>query len=217
MPLGQRVAVVLDDDRLLAALIASQLEENGFECHVAHTVGEARALLKSYDVDVAIIDIHLANGPSGIQVAKAAEKAHPGVGIVFLTNTPDYISLEVSPSDLPQHFGVAGKDSLASGDDLLDALESVLVSSREPIRHDVTMSPSFATLTKSQREILKDVAMGLTNQAIADKRNITKRSVERSLQNVFDKLDIADNPTTNRRATAIRRYVEALGLPPAHG
>lgn len=216
MPLGQRGAIIIEDDRLMASLIGSLLEIQGFECHVAHSAKEAKAVLKSNDIDVAVIDIHLGNGPSGIQVAKAAEKTHPGVGIVFLTNTPEFISLEVKQSDLPHHFGVVGKDRLTSSEELVDAVESVLSIGRIPIRHDRTLSPGMSDLTLHQREVLRDVAAGLTNQAIAAKRGVTKRSVERTLQAVFERLDIPDNETTNRRATAIRHYVEAAGFPPPH-
>ena len=217
MPLGQRGAVVIEDDRLMASLIASLLEEHGFECHIAHSAKEAKAVLKSSDIDVAIVDIHLGNGPSGIQLAKSAERTHPGVGVVFVTNTPEYISLDVQEADLPRHFGVAGKDQLASGEELLDAIESVLSDKRTPVRHDKARSPLLSGLTGLQREVLKDVAAGLTNQAIADKRQVNKRSVERTLQTIFERLDIPDNDTTNRRATAIRRYVEAVGFPPSDG
>lgn len=217
MPLGQRGAVIIEDDRLMASLISSLLEEHGFECHVAHSAKEAKAVLKSCDIDVAIVDIHLGDGPSGIQLAKATEKAHPGVGIVFLTNTPEYISLETEAPDLPRHFGVAGKDNLSSGNDLLDAIESVLATGGQPVRHDLSTNAALAKLTPLQRDILKDVAMGLTNQAIADQREVTKRSVERVLHTVFEKLGIPDNSTTNRRAIAIRHYVEAVGFPPSDG
>lgn len=217
MPLGQRGAVIIEDDRLMASLIASLLAEHGFLCHVAHSASEAKTALKTADVDVAVVDIHLGNGPSGVQLAKAAEKTHPGVGVVFLTNTPEYIALEVKPSDLPHHFGVAGKDSLANTHELLDAIESVLAINRTPVRHDKMTPSALSSLTPHQREILRDVATGLTNQAIADKRQVAKRSVERTLQTVFERLGIPDNATTNRRALAIRHYAEAAGFPPSDG
>ena len=215
MSLRQRGAVIIEGNRLLASLIASFLEEHGFLCHVAHTASEAKTVLKTADIDVAIVDIHLGYGPNGVQLAEAAEKTHPGMGVVFLTNTPEYIALEVQPSDLPRHFGVAGKDILANSHDLLDAIESVLSINRTPVRHDKVAPSTLSSLTPHQRQILRDVATGLTNQAIADKRQVTKRSVERALQTVFERLGITDNPTTNRRALAIRHYAEAAGFPPS--
>jgi DNA-binding NarL/FixJ family response regulator len=214
MALGSRTALIIEDDRLMASLIADLLSDHGFECVVAHTATEAKRALKASDVDVAVIDIRLGAGPSGVQVATAVEKTHPGVGIVFLTNTPEYISLEVKESDLPSHFAVAGKDRLASGEELLDAVESVLVANRSPVRHDTGKSSVLASLIRHQREVLHDVAAGLTNHAIATKRGVTTRSVERTLQNVFQRLGIPDSDTTNRRAVAIRHYVEAAGFPP---
>ena len=214
MSVRQRSVLILDDDRLLTSLLTALLERHGFRCHVANDVSEARKIIRSTELDVAVLDIHLGDGPSGLQLASALAKTHPGVGIVFLTKTPDLVAEGVDLRTLPEGFGVAGKENIGSGEELLDAIESVLSTKRQPIRHDKDSAKALRALTSHQKEILRHVASGLTNRAIAERQGVTERSVERSLQAIFLRLGIAQSSETNPRVEAVRHYVEALGFPP---
>ena len=214
MVVGRRSALVLDDDRLLASLIATMLSERGFTCHVAHTVSEARAIMKVHELDVALLDIHLGEGPSGIQLAKVIEDTQPGVGIVFLSRTPDLVNVSADKTSLPTTYAVAGKDNLDTVDELLDAIESVLSSKRVPVKHSKIDESALESLTKHQLTLLREVAAGLTNKAIAKRHEVTERSVERTLQAIFVKLGVSHSDQQNPRVEAIRAYVEVFGFPP---
>lgn len=212
MPISGRKVLVLDDDQLLASLIASLLEAHDFITHTANDVSSAMKIVRSEELDVALVDINLGAGPSGIQFATSLVKSQPGVGVVFLTRTPDLAAVGIDPKSLPEGSGVAGKDNLEDGKELLDAIESVL-SHHQPIRHDATNRTPISTLTAHQLAVLKDVATGLTNKAIATKNDTTERSVERTLQAIFTKLDIEQTGQVNPRVEAIRLYIEFVGLP----
>lgn len=214
MVVGQRSALVVEDDRLLASLISGLLSDHGFTCHVAHDVSGAKKILRTAEIDVALLDIHLGEGPSGVQLASALEKTQPGVGIVFLTKTPDLVAAGIELASLPQVYGVAGKDNIGSSDELLDAIESVLSTRRSPVRHDKAELGPLRDLTTHQRSVLKLVASGLTNKAIAERTQVTERSVERSLQAIFRHLSIDQDGERKPRVEAIRHYVEAFGFPP---
>jgi DNA-binding NarL/FixJ family response regulator len=211
---AQRTVLVVEDDRLLASLVATMLEGENFVVHTAHDVAGATALLKVIEPDVAVLDVNLGDGPSGIQLGQLMAITHPGVGIVFLTQFPDLKAAGIEPSALPEGAAVAGKDRLDAGKDLLDAIDSVLVSTKEPLRHDTEHHTSLTHLTSHQLEVLKQVASGMTNFAIAQTNNTTERSVERTLHNIFSRLGIEQSATTNPRVEATRRYIAHLGLPP---
>lgn len=214
MAVGRRSVLVLDDDRLLASLIAGQLEERGFTCFVAHTVSEARAIMKNEELDVTLLDIHLGEGPSGIQLAKVIEATQPGVGIVFLSKTPDLVNVSADKGSLPSTYAVAGKENLDNTDELVGAIESVLSSTGSPVKHSKLESSALDGLTKHQLSILREVASGLTNRAIAQNNQVTERSVERTLQAIFLKLGVAPSDQQNPRVAAIRAYVDVFGFPP---
>ncbi|MCF8549292.1 MAG: response regulator [Pontimonas sp.] len=214
MAVGRRSVLVLDDDRLLASLIGTILSERGFTCFVAHTVSQARAIMKNEELDVALLDVHLGDGPSGIQLAKAIESSQPGVGIVFLSKTPDLVNVSADKGSLPASYAVAGKDNLDNTDELVDAIESALSSTRTPIKHSSLKSSPLDRLTTHQLSILREVAGGLTNKAIAQNNEVTERSVERTLQAIFLKLGVAPSDQQNPRVAAIRAYVDVFGFPP---
>lgn len=213
MDTPKRSLLIVDDDQFLASLLDSLLQSHNFETHVAHDVSSAMKLIRTTDLDAALVDINLGAGPSGIQLATALEKSYPGIGIIFLTRTPDLVAAGINPKSLPKGSGVVGKDNLENSTELVDAIESVLTRN-SPVRHDATAKSLIGSLTSHQLEVLKDVAMGLTNKTIAIKHDITERSVERVLQAIFTKLDIEPNADLNPRVEAVRRYTDYLGVPP---
>lgn len=54
--------LVMDDEEALAELLASALEDGGYEVTVAHSVSEAKSLLARHEFDVALLDLHLPDG-----------------------------------------------------------------------------------------------------------------------------------------------------------
>ena len=54
--------LVVDDEEALAELVADMLKELGYEVRVAHSVGEAKALIAQREFDVALLDMHLPDG-----------------------------------------------------------------------------------------------------------------------------------------------------------
>lgn len=210
----ERHVLIVDDDRLLASLISELLERHGFHCWLAHDVSEAKKILRTTEIDVALVDVHLGDGPSGVQLAVAMKKNYSAVGLVFLTKTPDVFSLGFDAKGLPESFAVVGKENIGRGEDLLDAIQSVVSTTREPVRHSRPESAKLQALTTHQRDILKEVAAGYTNRAIAERHQVTERSVERSVQAIFQRLGINPKGEKNPRIEATRYYVEAFGFPP---
>lgn len=65
MSVPQRAAgrvLVMDDEKDLAEMLATMLTEAGYEVRVAHSVGEAKALIAQREFDVALLDMHLPDG-----------------------------------------------------------------------------------------------------------------------------------------------------------
>ena len=57
------------------------------------------------------------------------------------------------------------------------------------------------------------MADGLTNESIRHCLGLSLKTVESAAHSVFQKLDIADDPGSNRRVLAVRRYLESETIP----
>jgi DNA-binding NarL/FixJ family response regulator len=64
-------------------------------------------------------------------------------------------------------------------------------------------APSFPELTEREREVLRLMAQGVSNNAIAEKLVISMKTVSNHITNIFSKLQVAD------RAQAVLRARDA--------
>jgi DNA-binding NarL/FixJ family response regulator len=67
-------------------------------------------------------------------------------------------------------------------------------------------SAALARLTPREREVLALVAEGRTNAAIAARRFITEKAVDKHLTSIFRKLDLPASAEDNRRVLAALAY-----------
>jgi DNA-binding NarL/FixJ family response regulator len=73
---------------------------------------------------------------------------------------------------------------------------------------DGRRSPAFAKLTPRDCEILRLMAQGMSNTAIARELGVTSRAVERHVGSIFSKLGIEDSPDNSRRVLAVLAYLD---------
>ena len=75
-----RRLLVVEDDVLLASLLAESLGASGFDVAVASDAREARDRVDDFDPDVVLLDVALGSGPSGVHLAHALQplRLHAG-------------------------------------------------------------------------------------------------------------------------------------------
>lgn len=209
----QRRALVVDDEKLVAALVRDVLVTAGFEVELAHTAGDASEAFKKFDPDVAILDISLGPGPSGLDVAYMASESYPGVALLLLTRYPDLRTAQVRPEDLPANCGFLTKDSVADASALLAAVEALLQDDGlRGSEHGGGTNP-LARLTPVQLGVLRMVAQGYTSTEIARRRQCSVSAVEKVLKGIYQRLEIATDGMIHPRVEAIRIYAAAAVLP----
>src|SRR3970282_2445289 len=79
---GERI-LILEDDALLADVLAERFRHEGWEPVVARTVGEARAAADAEEPDVALCDLRLPDG-SGIDLLRELAP-RGGTAVVMMT------------------------------------------------------------------------------------------------------------------------------------
>lgn len=111
MTLPRRLNVVIvEDEAILAMELENMLEDAG---HVtvgwATCLSEAEELMLSVTADLALVDVHLSDGITGIEVADLFRR-HDGTTVVFMTANPKML-----PADFAGAVGVIAKPYTSSG------------------------------------------------------------------------------------------------------
>jgi DNA-binding NarL/FixJ family response regulator/class 3 adenylate cyclase len=216
---GELKVVLAEDSVLLREGIARLLEDAGFD--VVGQAGNADELLlkvRSYDPDVAIVDIRMppTQTDEGLRAAQEIRAKHPATGVLVLSQyvEPTYAMellaesaegvgylLKDRVADVPEF--VAAVRRVAEGGSALDpTVVSHLVGRR---RHD----DPIGTLTPRESEVLGLMAEGLSNIAIAERLVVTERAVEKHVTSIFGKLRLPPAGEHHRRVLAVLAHLNS--------
>ena len=202
--------VVLEDDNLTRLTLVATLKQCGLDV-VASTdkVSETIALAEKYNPSIALLDLHLGEGPNGIDAARALRRHNPQIGIVFLTSLEDPRLLKAKNLVMPLRAQYLTKQSVSEVGIILKALKNSLKSHVNSNHQNMS---GIGKLTDTQIETLKLVAEGLTNAEIARRRFVTEKSVEVTIARVAKALEIEHTSTNNQRVHVARIYFRAIGV-----
>lgn len=214
-PSWLRRLVVLEDEPLVAALLREILQEGGFHVVSCQDAVSAKLLVEQSDPDGVLIDINLGAGLNGIQFGEWLSLSHPDVAQIYLTGISDprvwSLSEGKEKNKSLEDRTFISKDKITEAGELLACVDAALQGDFPQRLRNFRNSEVLASLSKSELEILKLTAEGLTNSAIANRRGTTLRTVEQQLQAVYKALKLDLNPDTNARVQAVRIYLKASG------
>ncbi len=208
-----RRLLVVEDDHLTSALLEEVLTANGFLVRQAESASSARTELDDFDPDAALLDIMLGDGPSGLALGHLIVREYPGVAVLFLTRYPTAEAAGLSHQHLPAGCGFLRKDRIADVAYLIEAIEGTLRDRPDGYRQDLAEDSRLRMLTPNQNAVLRMVAQGLTNSAIAHRRGTSESAVEQVLASVFRNLGLDHGADVNPRIQAARIYIAAAGMP----
>ena len=207
--------LVVDDDPFTASLIADGLAGLGWSVMgPANDVASAMLLVECAEPVAAIIDLDLGPGPDGIDLADALRERFPRLGLVILTayRTPRLFRPERYRA--PLGIRVVSKTDVRSVSHL-DAELRVAIAAPEAINPEVmapVVTDSGVELTDHQVAVLRLVADGLSNSAIAVRLGIAEPSVEKAVARLIRRLDLVVEPGANPRVLLARAY-ESIARP----
>ena len=209
------IRVLLADDHVVVRAGIRQFLEQQKDIEVvaeASNGQEACGLLAEFKPDVAVLDIQMPQ-MSGIDVTRWIRTQRLPIGILVLTAYDDrpyvqavlragangYVLKTAEPQEIVQ-----GVRDVFQGKSVLDASLT-----KELIDQFIGNgnSPIVEPLTNRELQILTLTAKGITNKAIGTQLNISNRTVQNHLANIFHKLN------SESRTEAVMRAV-SLGLIP---
>lgn len=213
MPGFERRILIVEDDPFISSLLLDALSSKGFAARRAENAVSAKRLVKSFDPDVAIVDIHLGRGPNGIDFIQVLRKTRPEIAAVLLSKHADSESAGLAGVRIPEGVGYLRKSLVHDTDALVESIDAVIKGRAEGLRQDLGNKGDLDLLTKTQREILHLMALGLSNKEIAKRRGVTPSSVEQRATEIYKALDIPQNESVMPRVEAVRRYIRISGIP----
>lgn len=192
----KRVAVV-DDDQFTRTLLDGILRSAGY---LVAEYANGGAFLKSTESvvpDVALLDLDLGLGPSGVDVIRELAKRQLSPHIVVLT-THRSPRLAVPGEDHQLHGLPYLVKSEATSEAILAAVQG-----QAPRFTDVTSD--VPRITRQQIDLLKALADGKTAAQIAEERQSTVRAVHMLMSRLYESLGI-NQDHADARTIAVQMY-----------
>lgn len=219
-----RIRVVLAEDNYLVREGTRRVLEDTGDVEVVAAVGDATSLLDAVDrlrPDAVICDIRMPPGHrmEGIDAARQIHREHPQIGVVILSHHAD----ESYAFELLKG-GTAGlayllKDRVAEPDELVRALretcagrsviDSEVVEALIAARTSHTRSP-LRDLTRRELDVLREMASGRSNPAIARELHLSDSAVEKYVTSIFSKMGLAEEPEVHRRVAAVLAFLRSV-------
>ena len=209
--------VIAEDSVLLREGLARLLDEAGFD--VVEAVPDGEQLLRAvaeHVPDVVVADVRMppTHTDEGLRAALVIRKRWPAVAVLVLSQyVEERYATELLAGDT-KGVGYLLKDRVADVDEFVGALRRVgeggaaldpevvsqllLRGRRRPLD----------ALTAREQEVLRLMAEGRSNGAIAAALVVTDGAVEKHVSSIFTKLGLAPADTDHRRVLAVLSYLD---------
>jgi len=213
-PVSEIKLLLVEDDQIILTMMSKAVEAEGFKLLGAATdVVTAMESFKKNQPDVAILDIDLGAGPTGIDLANKIRKINHRVAIVFCTSYKDIRFIKNESNYYPPHTVLLKKSDIVNLDKISNAIHEALemVRDADETKPDQLSEKFYRNLTNLEIELLAMVASGVSNKNIAKERGISTKSCENAIARLAKKLDIPATENNNQRVLMTRKYFELSG------
>ena len=199
-----RVLLVEDED-FTRTMVSEMLSASGINVLPVASVAEALKSMDEFDPHVVLTDLDLGHGPDGADLLTKVAEDRPWTGMVIMTAhaSPELAINDVSR--IPEQAGYIVKSELNSIHSLISIIQESIIMPGNFNGSD-NVGDEKVTITSSQAEILRMVADGLSNAAIAEARGITLRAAEALIQRTFAALGVNGDSSINARVAAVRMW-----------
>jgi DNA-binding NarL/FixJ family response regulator len=199
----------------MSSLLTEVLTDHGFAVHTAADVAEARREIEAFDPDMLLLDVSLGEGPTGIHLAHALQMSRPDISILIFTSQAEAVGHAGEGLVLPPGVGYLRKHHVNDGEYLIDAMEKVLSERVDVVNDQRDVSDVFAFLGPNGSRTLRLLAEGFDNDEIARRCGVSRKTIERWIEQVYRDLGIDTKGSLNPRVAAARRFFFAVGVPGA--
>ena len=191
--------LIVEDDIFVNSMLKQILEAADFSVTTALNMAEALYSISEVEPNLILTDLDLGNGPSGADLINKISIDYPWINFIVLSTHRDP-KLAIYPHiSLPEGIIYITKSDLVDKNNLVSIVKESMTSNS--YRKNVNVD-DLPILNSQQAEVLQLIAKGLSNQAIADIREVSLRAVEISITKIYEILGINNDPTINTRLKA---------------
>jgi DNA-binding NarL/FixJ family response regulator len=222
--MADRLRIIIAEDNYLVREGTRRLLEDSGEVQVLAGVGDGDELLTAVDKlrpDAVLTDIRMPPGHQleGIQAAHTIRQRYPQIGVVVLSQYSDAAYAVQLFRNGTDGLGYLLKASIGELDDLLHALREVSVGRsvvdarvvEQLVDQRVRQAESpLNRLGRRELDVLREMAEGKTNAAIADSLHLSESAIEKYVNTIFAKLGLSEEPKLSRRVAAVLTYLRNL-------
>lgn len=215
------IRVVLADDHYLVREGMRRLLDSQPGVEVASVCGDLDALVAAVDAElpnVVVTDIRMPPTATdeGIRAAALFRERHPGMGVVVLSQyaEPAYALPLLEQGSEGRAYLL--KERVDDVEELVGAIRAVAAGGSvvDPKVVEALVTESARTersplheLTARERDVLREMASGKNNAAIASTLFLTERSVEKVIHSIFLKLGLTWEAAVHKRVKAVVMYL----------
>ncbi|CAB4880590.1 unannotated protein [freshwater metagenome] len=204
-------ALVVDDDPFTRGMLSTAVTSLGWSpVRSAASVAEAMWVAQHGEPIVAVLDLDLGEGPTGIDLAHGLRRDYPEIGLVIISTyaEPRLMGLNLPP--MPDGSVYLVKRTVTDTEVLGRALR--LAVERPTVKALGAKSGGARdTVSDQSIEIMRLVAAGHSNAEIARLRVMTISGVEKAVARVIRQLGIPSGKETSQRVLIAQAYFRQTG------
>jgi DNA-binding NarL/FixJ family response regulator len=200
--------LIVEDEPLIAAEVEACLSQADYQvCGKAYDRATAKAMLRSQQPDVVILDINLEGGLEGIELAAQIHRDNH-IPFLFLTSYASPDVLDAAKVTEPAGFIVkpfTEKGLLASLEVAIYNFAQRRKTSLPTLQRETINQRLLSPLTQREFDLLALLWEGYTNHQMAERLYVSINTVKTHLKNCYLKLEV------NNRTAAIVKAQELMG------
>lgn len=211
--------MIVDDHPIMRSGLAQTLNEE-MDLEVTEEVGSAEEAMQRFDeadVDLAVVDISLEEGISGIELIKHMQERWPEVKVLVVSRHDESLYAERAIRAGARGYVM----KLRAGDDIVKAVRQVL-DGRIYVSEDIkdrllmamatggkdAMDSPLELLSDRELEVFELMGRGLSTRDIAERLHLSPKTVESYRTRAKNKLNLETANELTRHAV---RWVEGEG------
>jgi len=200
-------AILVENDALLLSTLIDSLRAHGIAVVAqSSNAKDVAALQREHGPNVALLDLDLGFGPTGLDLAVLLRKNDPLIGLVMLTRFSDPRLKSPELPAIPRGLIYLPKGDVADAREVVRAVGQAFRAPLATRKHQPNLQ-----VPEAQLEVMRLAAQGLSTAEIARQRGVSTKAIEKMLGKIYRDFGISSDPAMNPRAALVRAYLVLAG------